>query len=228
MKRVKEILTSGLFFTFFLYFSEIISILLVLIYPNVKNMSLDAQRIYICIMEILFICLIVFTYKKDYIQDFNIFKNKFNEYFKKYLKFWIIGLIVMGASNLVLSSIFDKIAENESAIRSTFKVSPFYVYFASVILAPLLEEGIFRFNLRKIVDDKWSFILLSGLLFAAMHIVGNITAWYDLLYIIPYSSLGIAFAYMYVDSKNIFVSTMFHLLHNGLLMSLEFLLLMFV
>ena len=228
MKRVKEILTSGLFFVIFLFFSEIISTLLVTFYPGARTMSISAQRIYIVIMEILFISLIVFTYKEDYKRDFKKFTKKFNDYFKKYLKYWLIGLAVMALSNGILSNLFNKIAENESAIRDTFKVSPIYVYVASVILAPLLEEAVFRFNLRKIVDDKWSFIILSGLLFAAMHIVGNITAWYDLLYIIPYSSLGIAFAYMYADSNNIFVTTMFHLLHNGILMSLEFLLLMFL
>ena len=209
----------------FLFFSEIITTILLLVCPDIKAIPASVQQIYIIFMEILFVFLMIMAYKKEYLKNFKDFKKKYNDYFKKYLKYWLIGLIVMGASNMILSELFNKIAENESAIRETFKVSPIYVYISSVLLAPILEETLFRFNLKKIIDEKGSFIILSGVLFALMHIVGNFTAWYDILYIIPYSSLGIAFAYMYYDSKNIFVSTMFHLLHNGILMSLQFLLL---
>ena len=209
----------------FLFFSEIISTILLLIYPNIKGIPDSIQQIYIIFMEILFVFLMILAYKKEYIKNFKDFKKKYNDYFKKYLKYWLMGLIVMAASNKILSELFNKIAENENIVRETFKVSPIYTYISAVLLAPILEETLFRFNLKKIIDEKGSFIILSGVLFAAMHIVGSFTTWYDLLYIIPYSSLGIAFAYMYYDSKNIFVSTMFHLLHNGILMSLQFLLL---
>ena len=191
-------------------------------------MSIGLQRLYIIFMQVLFIAIMIYTYRKDYKRDLKDFLKKYNEYFKKYLPYWLVGLAVMASSNLILSTLFNKIAENESAIRSTFTVSPIYIYIASVILAPILEETVFRFNFRKIVDHKWAFIILSGVVFGGMHIFnGSFKVWYDLLYIIPYSSLGIAFAKMYADSKNIFVSTMFHLLHNGILISLEFFLLLF-
>ena len=80
-------------------------------------------------------------------------------------------------------------------------------------------------NVRKIIDEKSSFIILSGVLLRLCHIVSQITNWHDILYIIPYSSLGIALARMYYESDNIFTSVMFHLLHNGILVSLQFLVL---
>ena len=47
-----------------------------------------------------------------------------------------------------------------------------------------------------IIPNKYLFIAISGLLFGSLHIIGNINAWYDILYIIPYSAPGIIFAYI--------------------------------
>lgn len=224
-RKVSEILTSGLFIMMFLSFSAIISLVLACLNINPSNMSNLAQHIYIIFMEILFITLIIFRYKKEYKANFDKFKKNYNSYFKKYLKYYLVGIAFMMISNLILVTIFDGIANNEEAVRATLKISPIYMYISAVLLAPILEESIFRFNVRKIIDEKWSFIILSGVLFGLCHIVSQITNWYDILYIIPYSSLGIALARMYYESDNIFTSVMFHLLHNGILVSLQFLVL---
>ncbi len=44
----------------------------------------------------------------------------------------------------------------------------------------------------------------------------------DILYIIPYSVPGMAFAKMLSKTDNIFTSTGIHLLHNGLMIAMQF------
>ena len=70
------------------------------------------------------------------------------------------------------------------------------------------------------------FILFSGLIFGALHVVINLENLVDLLYIIPYSIPGFIFAYIYTKSKNIMVPISLHFLHNGIMMSLQILLLL--
>ena len=51
--------------------------------------------------------------------------------------------------------------------------------------------------------------------------------WYDILYLIPYSALGISFAYILQKTDNIFVTIGLHFMHNGILMALQVLVLIF-
>ena len=67
--------------------------------------------------------------------------------------------------------------------------------------------------------------MISGILFGSLHVVTSFENIVDLLYIIPYSAPGIAFAYMLTKYNNIFVSMGFHFMHNGILMALQFALL---
>ena len=68
---------------------------------------------------------------------------------------------------------------------------------------------------------------MSGLIFGCMHVLGSAETLTDLLYIIPYGIPGCAFAYILCKTDNIFVSMGFHFLHNGLLVALQFILLIF-
>ena len=96
-----------------------------------------------------------------------------------------------------------------------------------MLFAPVVEELVFRLSLKKIFSNKWVFVILSGLVFGSMHVFNDFHTFSDLLYIIPYSTPGIAFALMLKDSDNILVPMFFHFLHNGILISLQFILLLF-
>jgi membrane protease YdiL (CAAX protease family) len=90
-----------------------------------------------------------------------------------------------------------------------------------------MEELVFRQGFRNIFGRNIVFILFSGIVFGGMHVIGNINTMADLLYLIPYSALGISFAYMLYKTDNIFVSMGFHFMHNGLLMALQVFILLF-
>ena len=61
---------------------------------------------------------------------------------------------------------------------------------------------------------KYLFILISGILFGSMHVIGSVTSVYDYLYIIPYSALGISFAALLYKTDNIFSTITIHSIHN--------------
>lgn len=194
--------------------------------PN--TLPLTVKVIYLIIFSILMMSLIMLIYNKKITNDFKDIKKNHSKYFSKYLRYWLACLFVMMISNLIINLLFtNSIPNNEQAIRDTFNISPFYIFFEAVLFAPIVEELVFRLSIKKIFTNKWLFVLISGLFFGSMHVFNDFSGLSDLLYIIPYSTPGIAFALMLEDSDNVLVPISFHFLHNGILISLQFVLLLF-
>ena len=96
-------------------------------------------------------------------------------------------------------NIVDPITKN-NVTKSLFKVD-------EIILT-------FRKAFRDVFKNDLVFILTSGLIFGGLHVLLSLSSAWDLFYLIPYCSLGIAFAKMYKESDNIFTSIMMHMFHN--------------
>ncbi len=195
---------------------------------NTTTLPIWVKVFYLTMYSVLTASLIMIIYNKKLSKDFKDMKKNSIKYFNKYIKYWLIGLFIMMVSNLFINLIVtNDIPSNEQVIRETFNISPLYIFFSAVIYAPIVEELIFRQSIKNIFHNKWLFIIISGLLFGSMHVFGDFKNITDLLYIIPYSTPGIIFAYMLEDSDNICVPMSFHFIHNGILISLQFILLLF-
>ena len=101
--------------------------------------------------------------------------------------------------------------------------------FSVAIYAPFIEEIIFRRSIKDIIKSfgnnkitKYTYIIISGLIFAAMHVIGTASSTTDYLYIIPYMSLGIVFAYIYDKTDNLFSTIVLHSFHNTMAVILYF------
>lgn len=132
-------------------------------------------------------------------------------------KYWFIGLMVMVVSNLIINFFFaHNIASNEQGVQEMIKVSPWIMLINAGILAPITEEITFRKTFKDCIKNKWFYILTSGIIFGLLHVVSS-TNFMQFLYIIPYSSLGIAFAIMYEKTDTVFTSMSMHFFHNTVL-----------
>ena len=131
------------------------------------------------------------------------------------LKNWGLGFFCMFVSNLYLTYFIGNISSNEASNRELLMASPLFSIIMMVVLAPILEEMVFRLNLKKAFKNKYVFCLVSALLFGGMHLI-SATSLKELLYIIPYGSLGFFFAKAYYETNNIYTSIFAHMFHNGL------------
>ena len=193
---------------------------------NVNNMSITAKTIYLISCEVLIMGIIGLLNHKKLEKNIKDIKKNYNDYFKKYLKVYILALVIMMISNLIINLLTNGIARNEESIRDIFNKAPVYMFFSAVLFAPFTEEMVFRQSLKNIITNKKAFIIASGLIFGGLHVIGNINSLYDILYIIPYATPGIAFAYMLDKTDNILVPMGIHFLHNGLLMTLQIIVLL--
>ena len=212
---------------FCLYFllSEFQLIPLLLSGVSYENIPIIIKSIYLISYELFMIsiiCLILHDELKCAIEDI---KKNHKQYFKTYFKYWLLALVIMFASNIIINMIAGgEIAGNEEAVRALFFKAPVYVFISAVFLAPVLEEMIFRQSIRNMFSNDLLFIIISGLVFGGLHVIGNINHWYDLLYLIPYCTPGFVLAYIMSKTNNVLVSTGIHFLHNGIIMSLQVLL----
>ncbi len=213
----------------FYYFSQYFPDLpLKILGINIMNLSYTFKTIYLIVYELIILLIIALIYKDTLIKSFKAFQKNKNKYFKKYFKYWFVIMIGMMISNFIIMCLNGGgIANNEQGIRNIFDKNPLYVYISGVMIAPILEELVFRFNLRKIFKTDTLFIIMSGVIFGCAHVVGQAETIIDYLYIIPYSIPGFVFGYLFVKTNNIFTSMSMHIFHNGILIALQFFTLFF-
>lgn len=194
------------------------------------NFSMSLKLLYMFFCDIGYMVILFLLYKRRIRIDFrNYFKN-FRENFELAFKYYFVGLLIMIVSNFVIAIFFSGAsANNEEAVRSLIGVAPLYMIFSVSLYAPFVEELIFRKSIKDIAFafgknkiTKYGYIFMSGFIFALMHILGQVTSTLDYLYVIPYMSLGVAFAALYHKTDNIFASISMHALHNTVTILLYF------
>lgn len=222
MKKYKEQITGILVLVGYLLLSMYSNDILQLLGFN--KLSTSLKLIVSIIYELLILITIIFIYLKTISTDFADFKTNMKYYINKYLKYWFLNLGLMSISNIIIINITNiNNSTNQEYVTKLLGKFPLYAIITTVLIAPLTEELIFRLNIRKIFKNDILFIIISGLLFGALHLTVA-TSIKELLFIIPYSIPGMIFAYTYTKSDNIFVPISLHTLHNTVMIILQILL----
>lgn len=185
---------------------------------NVENISLSMNILLSAFSNCIVFMILFFIFRKELKKEWLIFKNKFMDNMDIGIKYWFCGLVGMFASNLLLIyGLNTGQAGNEQVVQKMIDALPWLMLIETGFIAPFVEEIVFRKTFRNIFKNKWLFILISGFTFGLVHVLGNITVWTDILFIIPYSSLGLAFAAAYNETDTVFTPIALHMMHNILL-----------
>ena len=189
---------------------------------NVKTCSDTVYNILRIIPNVSQALLLILIYRKFLKEQFKDFIKNFGNYSDIAIKYWLIGFIAMFISNSIIASLFPiKIAANEQGVREIINTIPIISFFSISIFSPIAEELIFRKAFKDCLKEKWLFVLTSGIVFGLLHVIGSFNSLYDLFYVVPYSSLGIAFALIYYKTNNIYSSIFIHCMHNAILVLLN-------
>ena len=173
--------------------------------------------------------ILIFLFRKRLKRDFSILIKNLGTYFKynhhifmKYLLFYILSSISIAV--ILYFKIGDTVSTNELVLSTI----PLYITFIlGVFFAPIVEEGMFRWCVRKITDKKWVYILLSAFIFGLIHVnYWGMQKGIMILQIIPYSIIGMMFAEVYYNTKNLLASSLFHATWNAVMVILQALLML--
>ena len=221
------------------FISILMSIGIIILYMIVPSLFLQIFLVFpfsstnwganICYImaELCTLLILIFIFHKRFFRDFKDFKKNYKKYIKTAFKFWLIGFGLMIVSNLIINLfiIENGMAANESSNRAILAQFPLFSIVSMCIIGPICEELLFRASFKNAFKSIIKYSLFTGLLFAGMHVVtgiesftiaGIIKNWQELLYFLPYGSLGIAFGYAYYKTDNIFTSIFMHIFHNSL------------
>ncbi len=221
--NVKKILKAIIIFGLYYGFSYAVELIISLFNINISSFKYIYKLIYLYVMELIPFIFVVLIYRKDLIEDFKKFKNNIENYADKYVRYYLLGVVLMSVSNIIISMITSTdTSNNEEIVRRITDILPIYSVISCVIFAPLVEELIYRKTVKNIFVNKKLSIIMSGLLFGLAHVIGTYKGILDLLYVIPYGLFGAVFMYVYIDSDNIWTTISLHLLHNAFFLTTYF------
>lgn len=218
----KKILPIIVFFTLLVGMAYFPYIPMKLFNINTDNFNMTMLILYNLFCDIGYILILFLLYKNKIVKDFKEYFKNFSQNFEQSFKYYFIGVLVMMISNLILALfVSEATANNEEAVRMMINEAPLYMIFSVSIYAPIVEELIFRHSIKDSIMafgnnkiTKYIYIITSGFIFGFLHMSLDSTNYLDYLYIVPYMSLGIAFAALYQKSDNIFSSIIMHSIHN--------------
>lgn len=143
--------------------------------------------------------------------------------FRWSIKKWfaVYGLILL--FGFIVAMIFSPFTTKTTSVYETLAISiidVFFLLFASSIMAPIVEELVFRkFMLDRVVwyMDKRKSLLLSALIFSMIHWISDIqssTIDVTIPHAISTFFLGVLLGYVYLKTKNIKHTIVLHAIHN--------------
>lgn len=209
---------KGIFTLFLFFFSTYFAYIPIWLFDIDPATMSDETSIWLTFFSNIMLVLVLFLiYFKSLKKEWQTFRKDGLKNLDIGFKYWMIGLMVMVVSNVIINFVFvHNIAANEEAVQSMIKVSPWLMLINAGILAPITEEITFRKTFKDMIKNPYLFILISGILFGSLHVV-SATNFFEFLYIIPYASLGIAFAFMYQKTNTVFTPIAMHFFHNTVL-----------
>lgn len=174
---------------------------------------------------ILIVLGLILLFHKPLKEQWNRFLKHWKEYSKISLSAWAKGIGLMILSNILVLSITGNMAANETQNREILNLMPLYALLVMCFIGPFIEELVFRFAFKKGFKKKYTFAIITSLIFASLHVLNSfnplsietfLANWTQILFLLPYSSLAFFFALSYYETDNIFTSTLAHIMHNTL------------
>ena len=154
-KYIKITKNVIMFFMYFLW--QIVPILFLEVMGlDSSKFNLFQKNLYLILSNLSYLIIVVLVYYKELKLDFKKYKKNFKEIFIKYLPVYVLGVVLMGVTNTIISGFTNmNISSNESSVREYIKLLPIYMSFSTVIYAPIVEEITFRKIIKNVVDNKY-------------------------------------------------------------------------
>ena len=107
--------------------------------------------------------ILFFIYRKSIREEAKHFFKNFWDCFDVGIVSWTVGLVIMVASNILISTLFDAgVAGNEQSVQSMIASLPWIMVINAGILAPIVEEIVFRKSYEHLIKNKIIYVLISG------------------------------------------------------------------
>ncbi len=221
--RIYNILKLLICLVFFFSLNDISSLILKLL--NINSLSNKENVILQFILSLVLVLFTTILYINTIKKDYKKLKNNLSKNISLIIKYFIIFTILkysVSFLSVIILTIFkydttNIISNNQNLIQEYIKASPILMFISVSFLGPYYEEILFRLSFKKVITNKYLYIIISGTLFGLLHIFplsDGITLILGIIQSISYVVMGIYFSYVYYKTDNIFISMGLHLLNN--------------
>lgn len=179
------------------------------------------SNIYYLLIYLILAIVYGLIYRKELIHDFKDYKENFKKYIKISFKYYLRGIFIMYATNYILIFIFHlSKSVNELQNIELIKKSMITQAIIILLLAPFVEELVFRLGFKKMTKDIKLYSIITGVIFGFIHVITSLSNPAMILLTIPYSAVGIALGYVFRKTNNIFSSIVIHMIHNTFMITI--------
>lgn len=131
---------------------------------------------------------------------------------KKNIMFTIVIAIFAFMVNAIVDEIFTNFnitSTNQDLVINILNIYTVPMIINVVLVAPIIEEILFRYSLSTIIKNNVLFVIISAVLFGISHGLGITT--------LLYAFMGMIFAIIYIKTnKNLIAATSAHMINNFL------------
>lgn len=220
-KDIKYLLKLLLCFILFFNLNYLVALLFNLVGINYNTFNYKDYTYFNVLIELILFVVVMLLYNKEFKKDYKIFKLNFKDNIIKIISYFALFMALKIGTALISSILSFALnftlgeSENQEAVMKLVSAEPLLMIINTCILAPFVEEGIFRLSIRKVFSNKYLFILVSGLFFGMMHIFPtDLPTSLALIYSITYVAMGFYLAYIYTETENIWFVIFIHALNN--------------
>lgn len=200
----------------------IIAMMLYFVWPYLTQFIInrvlvsDTNTIYLTFASNMVVSLIIIGIYKDELEG-DLFK--FNAHFFKnifyVLKWSLLSLVMFLIINQIIYMLIPNInQENTNIILNMFKDNKILLFINTFIFYSIVEELVFKFPFKKMLSNKWLFIIITGFLNAFYTVYFTSTSKLSLVFTIPYTILLSCFSYVYYKKNNIIFPIMTRIIYN--------------
>lgn len=170
---------------------------------------------------ILLAAILVFM-KNDVVYDFNQFKTMKNQWFIILVTGYLYVLIanyVSGFLSTILSNALSiPISESVNQmtiVRMLNSNGVIFIVLSAVLIGPVVEELVFRKSIFGLIKNNTLAIIVSSLIFGAIHLTAEASFAEALINGISYFAMGLVFGFIYIkNERNIMAPIAVHILVN--------------
>lgn len=144
-------------------------------------------------------------------------KAKIYKIFPEILMYIPVHIICNVFTNIFISGN----SQNQLELLEDLENSPINFLIYAIIIAPIIEEILFRLLPYQFIKNKYLYIGISAFVFASCHVINDTNAFY---YIWAYIFESLYFSYRFFKTKDIFVTISLHSFCNLVAFSLTLLL----
>lgn len=133
----------------------------------------------------------------------------------KFLICFVLAEFIFKAYSVIINMFYGSIQSvNQKNIDDSSTENYIVAIISALIVAPILEELIFRKFLHHIITNKKHFIAISSCLFGLVHCLEETDNTKAVIFKISYSLGGLYLSILYTEYNSIYVPIIAHFMHN--------------